>query len=440
MSTDATTTSLTPHDRCPSLPSLQSCTVAVIGLGYVGLPLAVAFATPAPCVRTGEGLRRRVIGFDINLLRLEELRQGLDRTRETSAQELGAAELLELCDDPELLAEADVFVVTVPTPIDSAKRPDLTPLQKSSATVGRALKLRTERRRANGQTPTTPLVIYESTVYPGATEEVCVPILERESGLTFNDARPWMGFGCGRGLAVGAPTFSTQFQGTADGGTRLLQWSEIWTLGAIDRGGDRHHKHIRLGQKLRVVTQLQQLGSAQLLSGGLAGAVETLAQLLEPQEIDVETNHPPPQAFPGPHTRGRCRERHSQGQAHVAKSDHRHRAGLQRGQGWAPVVRCQGSGRSVSRHQVRRVRKESRRGERHTTPSSCEGKENEAAGAMSVEGSGACMTCTVGAATLAGSRRAAERSALRVPSAEGHGPMDKGRNESEAQNTGPSLG
>jgi len=171
--------------------------VAVIGLGYVGLPLAVAFATPAPCVRTGEGLRRRVIGFDINLLRLEELRQGLDRTRETSAQELGAAELLELCDDPELLAEADVFVVTVPTPIDSAKRPDLTPLQKSSATVGRALKLRTERRRANGQTPTTPLVIYESTVYPGATEEVCVPILERESGLTFNDARPWMGFGCG---------------------------------------------------------------------------------------------------------------------------------------------------------------------------------------------------------------------------------------------------
>jgi UDP-N-acetyl-D-galactosamine dehydrogenase len=172
-------TQTTPVTTAPAaLPPLTTCTVAVIGLGYVGLPLAAAFATPAACVRTAAPLKRRVIGFDINGQRLEELRQGIDRTHETSSEALEAAVLLEFSSDPALLAEADVFVVTVPTPIDSAKRPDLTPLKKASATVGRALK---QRRSAS-----TPVVIYESTVYPGATEEVCVPILERESGLRFN--------------------------------------------------------------------------------------------------------------------------------------------------------------------------------------------------------------------------------------------------------------
>jgi len=168
-------------------PALPTCTVAVIGLGYVGLPLAVEFAKDQACVRTGAALRRRVIGFDVNFHRLEELRQGHDRTNETSAKELQAAERLEFTGDPAALAAADVYVITVPTPIDNAKRPDLTPLQKASATVGRALK-----ERAGLGASSLPVVIYESTVYPGATEEVCVPILERESGLVFN-----RGFVCG---------------------------------------------------------------------------------------------------------------------------------------------------------------------------------------------------------------------------------------------------
>jgi UDP-N-acetyl-D-galactosamine dehydrogenase len=168
-------------------PALPTCTVAVIGLGYVGLPLAVEFAKEQACVRTGAALRRRVIGFDVNTKRLEELRQGIDRTNETSACELQAAERLEFTHDPAALAVADVFVITVPTPIDSAKRPDLTPLEKASATVGQALKI-----RATQGIGTMPLVIYESTVYPGATEEVCVPILERASGIVFNQ-----GFCCG---------------------------------------------------------------------------------------------------------------------------------------------------------------------------------------------------------------------------------------------------
>ncbi len=159
----------------------------MIGLGYVGLPLAVEFAKSQPCRRSGAPLKRRVIGFDVNQQRLSELQAGHDRTNETSPEELQAATGLEFTADAAHLAAADVLIVTVPTPIDSAKRPDLTPLEKASITVGRAFQARAARGSNS-----LPFVIYESTVYPGATEEVCVPILERESGLLFNE-----GFACG---------------------------------------------------------------------------------------------------------------------------------------------------------------------------------------------------------------------------------------------------
>lgn len=168
------------------LPSLDDCTVAVIGLGYVGLPLAVEFAKPQCCVRTGKSLRRRVIGFDINQKRLEELCNGHDSTKETTSDQLQAASLLDFTSNVADLAAADVFVITVPTPIDSAKRPNLKPLEKASITVGQALKARVDYQSSNQKTTSVPLVIYESTVYPGATEEVCVPILEKTSGLVSN--------------------------------------------------------------------------------------------------------------------------------------------------------------------------------------------------------------------------------------------------------------
>lgn len=142
---------------------LQDLKLGVIGLGYVGLPLAVEF-----------GRSRPVVGFDVNQRRIEELRSGNDQTRETSAEELAAASQLTFSFDPQALKECNCFIVTVPTPIDEYKRPDLTALLKASATVGNALK--------RGD-----LVIYESTVYPGATEEDCVPVLERVSGLKFNE-------------------------------------------------------------------------------------------------------------------------------------------------------------------------------------------------------------------------------------------------------------
>ncbi|MGH8063122.1 MAG: nucleotide sugar dehydrogenase [Pseudoxanthomonas sp.] len=144
------------------LPSPDQTRIAVIGLGYVGLPLAVAF-----------GRRYRTLGFDINGKRIGELRRHHDHTLEASEEELRAAEHLEFTDDPAALAGCNVFIITVPTPIDEYKRPDLRPLESASRTVGRAI--------GKGG-----VAIYESTVYPGATEEVCVPIIERESGLEFN--------------------------------------------------------------------------------------------------------------------------------------------------------------------------------------------------------------------------------------------------------------
>ena len=171
----------------PSLPPLNNCTIAIIGLGYVGLPLAIEFATQHKCCRTMTKVSRRVIGFDINHERLSELRCGIDRTNEVSSIELQNASDLILSNDVNDLAAVDIFIVTVPTPIDTAKRPDLTYLKKASQTVGLALKARCKSNRNS-----LPIVIYESTVYPGATEEICVPILEKASGLTFNQ-----GFVCG---------------------------------------------------------------------------------------------------------------------------------------------------------------------------------------------------------------------------------------------------
>ncbi|MBH24372.1 MAG: Vi polysaccharide biosynthesis UDP-N-acetylglucosamine C-6 dehydrogenase TviB [Myxococcales bacterium] len=140
----------------------DKATIAVIGLGYVGLPLAVEFGRKLP-----------TIGLDINPQRVAELKAGEDRTKEVEPEELAAARHLRVTASPDDLADCDTFIVTVPTPIDRYKRPDLGPLRAASRTVG-------------AQLSPGDVVVYESTVYPGATEEVCVPILEEASGLTFN--------------------------------------------------------------------------------------------------------------------------------------------------------------------------------------------------------------------------------------------------------------
>lgn len=148
--------------------SLENARIGVVGLGYVGLPLAVEF-----------GKYFDVVGFDINHERIEELCRGEDRTLELTESELASARSLRYTSKLQDLAACNVYIITVPTPVDTARRPDFDPLLKSSAAIGSILK--------RGD-----IVVYESTVYPGVTEEVCVPVLERASGLTFN-----LDFWCG---------------------------------------------------------------------------------------------------------------------------------------------------------------------------------------------------------------------------------------------------
>jgi len=142
--------------------NIENAKIGIIGLGYVGLPLAVEF-----------GKQRPVLGFDVKAARIAELQAWLDSTLEVSAAELKEANQLSFSSDPEALKLCQLFIVTVPTPVDAANRPEMTPLIRASEPVGRALT-----RNA--------IVIYESTVYPCATEEVCVPVLEKFSGLKFN--------------------------------------------------------------------------------------------------------------------------------------------------------------------------------------------------------------------------------------------------------------
>jgi len=144
------------------MQSLEGARVAIVGLGYVGLPLAVEY-----------GKRYDTTGFDVNAVRIEELRQGHDRTLEVDAAELATAVRLHFSANLDDLRACNVYIVTVPTPIDAAKRPDLTPLIKASEALAKVLK--------RGD-----IVVYESTVYPGCTEEVCVPLLAKGSGLVFN--------------------------------------------------------------------------------------------------------------------------------------------------------------------------------------------------------------------------------------------------------------
>lgn len=142
--------------------NIKNKIIAIIGLGYVGLPLAVEF-----------GKQRDTLGFDINAKRIAELENWQDNTLECSPQELASASHLTYSATPDDLKKAQIYIVTVPTPVDQANRPDMNPLVKASETVGRVLKA-------------DDIVIFESTVYPGATEEICVPVLEKFSGLKFN--------------------------------------------------------------------------------------------------------------------------------------------------------------------------------------------------------------------------------------------------------------
>ncbi len=164
--------------KVDNFPSIINCDVCVIGLGYVGLPIAIELSKTKICKFTGVGIKRNVIGFDTSEKRLKELRSGIDITKQHNNEEIFKSGLKILTSDQEELINSDVFIITVPTPIDSANQPDLRALKKASKTIGETLLKRNK--------DSSPFIIYESTVFPGATEEICIPIIENISGLRIN--------------------------------------------------------------------------------------------------------------------------------------------------------------------------------------------------------------------------------------------------------------
>jgi len=156
------------------LPDLKSCKVSVIGLGYVGLPLAIHINQNVACLKTKVKLNRTVVGFDINSNRITELKSGFDRTNEVTKEKLAENKKILFTSSEKDIIDSDVFIVTVPTPIDSSNNPDLIPIKNACNLIGKTLL----KRKKNNLIKNFPVVIFESTVYPGLTEEICIPIIE----------------------------------------------------------------------------------------------------------------------------------------------------------------------------------------------------------------------------------------------------------------------
>ena len=163
-----------------TLPNFNNCNIAVIGLGYVGLPLAIEFAKTTKSAKTKQSIYYKVIGFDINEKRVKELNNAHDKNSEVYIDDIVISQRINFTNQKSFLEEADVFIVTVPTPINDAKIPDLGPLKKASQLIGETIKKRSLKNT------TASIIIFESTVYPGATEEVCDGIIAEFSGLTLN--------------------------------------------------------------------------------------------------------------------------------------------------------------------------------------------------------------------------------------------------------------
>ena len=169
------------------LPKLNNCNVGVIGLGYVGLPLALQIANQKKCLKTQKKLNRKIIGYDLNKLRIEELKDGIDRNNVFSKKIIKETKNIKFTNNKNLLKNIEIFIITVPTPIDIENKPNLHFIKEASKIVGESIRGE-EGRKSN------PIVIFESTVYPGVTEEICIPIVEEFSCKKYNSKNYYESF------------------------------------------------------------------------------------------------------------------------------------------------------------------------------------------------------------------------------------------------------
>ena len=261
-------------------PDLNECTIAIIGLGYVGLPLAIELSKKQSCFISGKILKRKIIGFDINLERLKELKKGLDSTNEVDSEELLDTNFLDLTNKVESIAKADVFIVTVPTPIDSFKKPDLNPIKKASSTIGQALKI-----RSYSPSKPTPIIIYESTVYPGTTQEVCIPLIEKESGL-FCDISKNNAFACGYSPERINPGDNKHrlkdiVKITSGSNTNVAKWIDLF-YGSIIHAGTHSTKDIKTAEAAKIIENTQRD-----INIALMNELSIIFKLLDIDTLDV---------------------------------------------------------------------------------------------------------------------------------------------------------
>ncbi len=241
-------------------PDINKCHVAIIGLGYVGLPLAVEIAKKQKSYLTGKILQRKVIGFDVNKQRVEELKNGFDRTNEIESNLLLKNTSLKFSLDIHEIIGADVFIITVPTPIDKHKNPDLQALKDASIKVGEALKIKKEKD-LNPHKYIVPIVLYESTVYPGTTEEICIPIIEKISGLICDNTNSQISFSCGYSperINPGDKNHKIKdiIKVTSGTNKKVATWIDNF-YGSIIEAGTHKAKNIKVAEAAKIIENTQ---------------------------------------------------------------------------------------------------------------------------------------------------------------------------------------
>ncbi len=236
------------------LPKLENCSVGIIGLGYVGLPLAVEIANKEKCLLTKNKLERMVYGYDINQIRIEELSRGIDRNKIFSKEQIKKVKKIRFVSDKKLLKNVDVFIITVPTPLTNKKEPNLIYIKEASELVGELIGDR-KKRLIN------PIIIYESTVYPGLTEEICIPLIEKRSNKKHNSKNFDNSFYCGYSPERINPgdtknTIDSITKVTSGCNKKVANWISFF-YGSFITGGTFQASSIKVAEAAKIIENTQ---------------------------------------------------------------------------------------------------------------------------------------------------------------------------------------
>ena len=261
-------------DNSYLFPENNKCKIAVIGLGYVGLPLALEFSKKGKCLKTGKYLNRKIIGFDINKKRINDLQNHEDYTNQFTQSELRNQSEIQFTFNENCLKNANVFIITVPTPVDSSNIPDLTALKQACISVGKALANITPKG-------IKPIIIYESTVYPGATEEVCIPLLSEYSGLKINKD-----FFCGYSPERINPgdkehTLTNIIKVVSGSSKESTDWIDT-LYGSIIKAGTYKVDNIKIAETAKIIENTQRD-----INIALMNELSIICKLLEIDTLDV---------------------------------------------------------------------------------------------------------------------------------------------------------